>query len=187
MYENGANIGENPMTVEVSVYGSSYTDNDIEVYYIYDPEYKKLNRNSVLRNMQVPILIDTNFHWDRNDKEMFRKFANFTCRWTLGDEVITTQGRMETLPLGSSYSRNGETAPLPDHIVCPSAKMKGIGSGKLDVSANGVDYEGAGFPFEFEEAGDVYRIAPQSGPKDSASRIKFIGGGLKSQSQLYAK
>jgi len=32
--------------------------------------------------------------------------------------------------------------------------------GKLEVSANGVDYEGAGFAFEFEETADVYRIAP---------------------------
>jgi len=187
-YESsGTNIGEDAMTVEVSVYGSSYTENEIEVYYIYDPEYRKINRNSVPRNMQVPLLIETEFHWDKNDKEMFRKFANFTCRFTLGDQVVTTQGRMETLPLGSSYAKNGEKAPLPDHVVCPSARMKSIGSGKLEVSANGVDYEGAGFPFEFEDAADVYRIAPQSGPKDSASRIKFIGGGLKSNSQLYAK
>ena len=57
------------MSVEVSVYGSSYTENQIEVYYIYDPEYKSVNRNSVPRNMQVPLLIDTNFYWSNNDKE----------------------------------------------------------------------------------------------------------------------
>ena len=85
---------------------------------------------------------------------------------------------METLPLGSSYAKNGEKPPLPDHIVCPSAKMTGIGAGRLDVSANGIDFEGSGFPFDFEDAADVYRIAPQAGPKDAASRIKFIGGGL---------
>ena len=50
-YQDGVNIEEDPMTVEVSVYGSSFTDNDIEVYYIYDPEYKKVNRNSVPRNL----------------------------------------------------------------------------------------------------------------------------------------
>jgi len=56
---------------------------------------------------------------------------------------------METLPLGSSYAKNGEHAPLPDHVVCPSAKMAASGNGKLEISANGVDYEGSGFPFEF--------------------------------------
>lgn len=87
---NGQNINEDPMTVEVSVYGDSYTDNEIEVYYIYDPEYKKVNRNSVPRNMQVPLLIETNFFWERNDREMFRKFANFTCRFTLNQDVVIT-------------------------------------------------------------------------------------------------
>lgn len=58
-------------------------------------------------------------------------------------------GRMETIPLGSSYAKNGETAPLPDHVVCPSAKFPNSGTGKLEISANGVDYEGTGFTFEF--------------------------------------
>ena len=186
-YANGVNIGEDPMTVEVSVYGSSFTENQIEVYYIYDPEYKKLNRNSVPQNMQVPILIETNFHWENNDKDMFYSFANFTCRFTLEDKVVVTQGRMETLPLGSSYNKNGEARALPDQVVCPSAKMNTLGKGKLEISANGVDYDGSGFPFEFEEAADVYRIAPQSGPKETGGKIKLVGGGLRSNSQLYAK
>ena len=113
---------------------------------------------------------------------MFRKHSNFTCRFTLGDKTVVTIGRMEKLPLGSSYSSNGEKAPLPDHVVCPSAKMEGSGIGKLEVSANGVDYEGSGFAFEFLDPADVYRIAPQSGPKESGGRIKFIGGGLKTNS-----
>ena len=175
------------MTVDVSVYGSSFTDNEIEVYYIYDPEFQKVNRNSVPKNMQVPLLIETKFYWEKNDKEMFAKYSNFTCRFTIGELQITTQGRMETLPLGSSYARNGEKAPLPDHVVCPSPKMNITGLGKLEVSANGVDYEGSGFPFEFLEPADIYRIAPQSGPKDSASHVKVIGGGLKANCQLYVK
>ena len=84
-YQDGTNIEEDPMTVEVSVYGSSFTDNDIEVYYIYDPEYKKVNRNSVPRNLQVPLIIETDFHWENNDKEMFAKYSNFTCKFTLGN------------------------------------------------------------------------------------------------------
>ena len=91
-------------------------------------------------------------------------------------------GRMETLPLGARYARNGEKPPLPDHVVCPSAKMSSTGVGKLEISANGVDYEGTGFTFEFQEIADIYRIAPQSGPKDQTSKIKLIGGGLKSNS-----
>ena len=96
------------MTTEVSVYGSSFTENDIEVHYIYDPEFKKVNRNSVSRNIQVPLLIETNFFWNNNDKEKFAKYANFTCRFTIGETQVVTLGRMETLPLGSSYAKNGE-------------------------------------------------------------------------------
>ena len=181
------NIGEDPMTVEVSVYGDSYTENDIQVYYIYDPDFKSVNRPSVIRNMQVPLLIETDFHWQNNDKEMFFKHGNFTCRFTLHDHQITTVGRMETMPLGSGYTVNGEAPPLPDHIVCPSPKMPASGMGKLEISANGVDYEGPGFPFEFLDSADVYRISPQSGPKDASTHIKFIGSGLRSTSPLYAK
>lgn len=65
--------------------------------------------------------------------------------------------------------------------------MSEIGKGKLEISANGVDYDGAGFSFEFEESADVYRIAPQSGPKETGGKIKLVGGGLRSNSQLYAK
>lgn len=94
---------------------------------------------------------------------------------------------METLPIGMSYAKNGESAPLPDHIVCPSAKMDGHGMGKIEISANGVDYDGVGFAFEFQEPADLYRIAPQSGPKETGGKIKIIGGGLTSTSQLYTK
>jgi hypothetical protein len=65
--------------------------------------------------------------------------------------------------------------------------MAGHGHGKMEISANGVDYDGTGFPFEFQEAADVYRIAPQSGPKETGGKIKVIGGGLKSSAQLYTK
>jgi len=159
-YSDGTNIGEDPMTVEMSVYENNFTENDIEVHYIYDIDYKSVNRNSVPANMQVPLIVDTDFHWNNNDKEMFHKYANFTCRFTLKDKQVVTTGRMETLPLGSSYAKNGEAAPLPDHVVCPSAKMNGFGSGKMEISANGVDYEGSGFPFEFQEPADIFRIAP---------------------------
>ena len=100
---------------------------------------------------------------------------------------MVTHGRMETLPIGSSYSKNGEAAPLPDHIVCPSAKMTVHGIGKIEISANGVDYDGTGFPFEFQEPADLFRIAPQSGPKETGGKIKIVGGGLTSTSQLYTK
>ena len=49
------------MTVETSVYENNFTENEIEVYYIYDPDYKSINRNSVPANLQVPLIIETDF------------------------------------------------------------------------------------------------------------------------------
>ena len=70
-YSNHTNIGNDPFTVEVSVYGNSFTENKIQVYYIFDPDFISINRNSVPRNLQVPIIVKTNFFWDRNAYEMF--------------------------------------------------------------------------------------------------------------------
>ena len=129
-YSDGTTIGTDGFTVDVSVYGGQFTDNKIEVYYIYDPEYLSINRQSVPRNLQVPLLIETNFHWDNNNPELFFKYANFTCKSTVGDEVKITQGRMESLPIGTGYG-DGETVVLPTHIICPSAKMTKSGIGKI--------------------------------------------------------
>ena len=175
------------MTVDVSVYGGSFTDNEMEVYYIFDPEYISINRNSVPKNIQVPLLIETNFFWQNNDPDRFYKYANFTCKFTVGDEVKVTQGRMEKVPLGSFYTADTKEN-LPTHIICPSAKTNGKGVGRLQISPNGVDYTGEGFTFEFTDPADIYRIAPQSGPKENDSRVKLIGGGFKeSKDTVYAK
>ena len=86
-YNNSNNIGNDPFTVEVSVYGNSFTENKIQVYYIYDPQFISINRNSVPRNLQVPIIVKTNFFWDRNNYDMFAKHANFTCRFVVGEGI----------------------------------------------------------------------------------------------------
>jgi hypothetical protein len=56
------------------------------------------------------------------------------------------------------------------------------------VSPNGQDYATEGFHFEFTDEVDIYRIAPQSGPKQTESRVKLIGGGFKQATDVvYAK
>lgn len=58
---------------------------------------------------------------------MFSKYANFTCKFTVADTVVVTQGRMEAMPLGARYYEH----VLPDHVICPSPKMKVSGKGRL--------------------------------------------------------
>ena len=177
------------MAVDVSVYGGSFTDNEIEVYYIQDPEYTSINTNSVPANIQVPLLIETNFYWESNDPMRFWRYANFTCKFTLGEDELVTQGRMERIPLGSFYQRTFTRENLPTHIICPSPQMDGKGgSGRVQISPNGVDYTGEGFPFELTPPADIYRVAPQSGPIPGESKVKLIGGGFKeAKGTVYAK
>jgi hypothetical protein len=48
-------------------------------------------------NIEEPLSIDTDFS-DMNDDEFanFMKYANFTCKFTIGDETIITKGYMTT-------------------------------------------------------------------------------------------
>lgn len=98
---------------------------------------------------------------------MFLYNANFTCRYIIGEdpaETMVTQGRMETLPLGSQYLEADEK-PMPSHIICPSPKWIKEGKGVLEISVNGVDYIGTYFPFESTQPADIDRLYPLSGPK----------------------
>lgn len=144
------------MTVDVSVYGNDFTDSQIEIWYYTEPTVKGINKDSTPRNLEEPILIDTDFHWDKNDFNRFNKYGNITCRFTQGDHVVITQGKMERDPLGTV---NPETGDLPTKIMCPSPKMSRNGKATLDVSVNGQDYFG-GIGFEFTDALDLYRLTP---------------------------
>ena len=91
---------------------------------------------------------------------------------------MVTQGRMETLPLGSQYLPDDEK-PMPSSIICPSPKWIKSGKGVMEISVNGVDYIGTYFPFESTEPADIDRVVPLSGPKHVEHSMKIIATGLK--------
>ena len=76
----------------------------------------------------------TDFKWQTNDPEKFKRHGNFTCRFTSADgkKVVYTKARMEVFPLGS----NDEKA-LPTHMRCVTPKWDKPETGKLDLSVNG--------------------------------------------------
>ena len=90
---------------------------------------------------------------------------------------MVTQGRMETMPLGSQYIE--QDTPKPTHIICASPKGIKEGHGQLEISVNGVEYLGTYFPFESTPPADIYRVVPLSGPKHTSHSVKMIGGGMK--------
>jgi hypothetical protein len=105
-YKNGTNIGQDGFAVEAAVYNNEFTSNNIQVWYIYDPIFKSISRNSTPINLSLPILIQTEFFWDKNDYDRFQKHSNFTCRFTVGSDQYVTGGRMETMPFGSRYEND---------------------------------------------------------------------------------
>lgn len=119
---------------------------------------------------------------------MFAKHANFTCKFTNGEgKSVVTQGRMDTIPLGQMNVPTGQDPPMPDHVVCPSPLIEKSGTHTMYISANGVDYQGEGFPFVFTDPVDVYRVTPQSGPKNGPSKVNLIGSGFLAKDPIFAK
>jgi hypothetical protein len=64
-YKDGKSIdGRQGMTVEVAVYEDIFTTNNLEVWYMKDPIFKGLSKNSVPNNFNHLLYVDTDFFWD---------------------------------------------------------------------------------------------------------------------------
>jgi hypothetical protein len=125
-YTNHTNIGQNGFTVEATVYNNQFTNNNIEVWYIFDPLFKAISRNSTPINLSLPILVTTEFYWESNNYDRFVKYSNFTCRFTVGNQTYVTSARMETMPFGSRYENDALTSDkriLPNHVLCASPRV----------------------------------------------------------------
>lgn len=162
------------MTVEASVYGDVFTENNIEIWYYNDPIFESINENGSPRNLNKPIFAKTDFKWDSNDPKKFKKYGNFSCRFTSldGQRVVYTKARMEVLPWGS-----GDENSLPTHMRCNTPKWNQTEPAKLDYSINGQDYSGD-FMFYFYDILDLYRIVPMAGPNIGSTRVKLYGSGF---------
>ena len=122
------------MTVEASVYGNIFTENNIEIWYFEQPAYESLSSYGSPANQEKPIFASTNFKWNVNDLDKFNKYSNFTCRFTSldGKKTLYTKGRMEIYPLG-----NPDDTAKPTHVKCHSPKWKTPENVKLDIAVNG--------------------------------------------------
>ena len=121
------------MSVEASVYGGVFTENNIPVFYYAEPTYEEPSESGSPANIEKPLLIPTNFDWSKNNPEQLAKSGNFTCRYTSSDgkKVVYTKAKMERDPIGDM---NGP----PTHLKCNSPKWHGADPGvKLDFSVNG--------------------------------------------------
>ena len=51
------------------------------MFYYEEPDFKKATPRGVPANGQDPILVETDFKLDQNDKKILYEYSNFTCRF----------------------------------------------------------------------------------------------------------
>lgn len=138
------------------------------------------------QNLDRLVQIETDFKWSLNDLKLVFQYVNITCQFTIKDEVKFTQGRMETMPLGSLYDSD-TTNDRPTHVVCPTPKTDNTGKSILKISMNGQDFSGS-LDFTFSPFLQLYKILPQSGPMEKASQVRLFGSGFdKQKDQVFSK
>mmetsp|Transcript_43393 Transcript_43393/g.41844 ORF Transcript_43393/g.41844 Transcript_43393/m.41844 type:complete len:129 (+) Transcript_43393:2661-3047(+) len=59
--DNGENVGWDGLATEGCVYGSTYTENGIEIFYYADPLYGTLSHSGSPANIEKPIFIPSDF------------------------------------------------------------------------------------------------------------------------------
>jgi hypothetical protein len=77
--------------------------------------------------------VKTDFKWEVNDYDKFKRYGIFTCRFTSrdGQRSAITKGRMEFYPVGSQTFNS-----KPTHIRCNSPLWPKVEEAKLEVSIN---------------------------------------------------
>ena len=150
-----------PMTIEGSVYENDFTENNVEIFYYQDPDFKNLSRDESPANQENDIIIDTDFK--QNPQERLDKYGNFTCRFKSEDGTVIkyTQGEMIKYPLEKGYigKKNAVRCKNPKWDL----KDKPMEKVKLDVAVNGQDFKG-NFDFYFTYELKIYRTMPMAGP-----------------------
>ena len=176
--KNGKNIETDGMTVEACVYGNEFTENNIEIWYYDDPIYEDVSEPGNPGNDDKPLYIKTDFKWDVNDLKKFKKYGNFTCRFTSedGKRVAYTKAQMAKYPIEFEDDKT-----KPTHTRCKAPKWPYPAEPvKLDVSVNGQDFSG-NLKYQIFDPLDLYRIAPMCGPNEGKNKVKTIGQGFNTQ------
>ena len=117
-YSDGTSVKPSEtIYVEVSLMTESYTNQKVPIYYFFQPTWNSVSPTSVPQNLDQHIRVQTDFGWSQNSFTQMQKYSNFTCMFQIGAETQVTQGRMETMPLGSLYDSD-KTNDKPTHVVC---------------------------------------------------------------------
>jgi hypothetical protein len=155
-----------------------FDPNDIFLYYYAEPDVKKQSAEFAYVNEEKVLLFDVDFKWGQNHPDIFRDYANFTCRFISGKNasyIKYTDAFMETSPIGSM-----KHGALADQIRCRTPTWDYPGDDiKLDVSFNGIDYYG-NYPMSMVDALSTYRLSPLCGPITGGTSVNIYGTGMNS-------
>jgi hypothetical protein len=96
--DTNENIMWSPITIDAAVYEREFTDNNVEIYYYQDPDYRGLNQDEAPANTPNDIIVDTDFKLNPTDR--LDKLGNWTCRYRAEDgRVMYTKAEMVKYPL----------------------------------------------------------------------------------------
>jgi hypothetical protein len=178
VYKSNKNIEFDAFTVNMMNPDGDFTKNDIDLWYYKDPNFESINTYFAYANEEKPLMIKTDFYWgEGNDFQTFRKYSNFTCKFTSENDAsktFTTYAIMETSPIGQ-YNKN----LLPDQIRCRTPKWGSVDSAQLEISVNGQDYIGS-YKISIVDQLSIYKISPLSGPIGGETNVKLYGTGFTS-------
>jgi len=192
VYEKtGLPINQDDFAVEVSVYGDTFTRNNASIFYFEEPDYGTVSASQIPSNGNETIFIPTDYKTNNtiprnppNTEEMFREYANITCRYTtITGKVKYTKGEMLRIPLNEPGFYNTVSCLTPTWELDEGIDNERV---VLDISMNGVDYSGAKV-VKITEKIEIYRIYPPCGPTTGKTKMHIIGSGLKQFDQLHLK
>lgn len=96
--ETQTNVLWDPIHLDASVYENDFTENNVEVYYYEEPDYKELINDESPANLENQVFVRADFK--KNPIDRLRKYSNFTCRFRAEDgRVMYTKAQMERYPL----------------------------------------------------------------------------------------
>ncbi len=189
LQKTGDNIGFEKFSVEVSVYNDDFTNNNITIFYYDEPlvvedvltstglnlsiSEKEMLENSLLQtipanlNTFIPIPIDS-----RLVEKYFKQFdsyANYTCRYDIGDKKKITQGFVTSFPTNTSNK---------NIFMCQSPQWEEVGESKIRISLNGEDFSELYYTLKFTDPLGVVKISPTCGPLNGGTEVKIYGTGF---------
>jgi hypothetical protein len=175
----GKSVMWDPITIDATVIGDEYTQNDVQLYYYQDPIVTKPNIVEAPANLQAQLIVGADF--GAQNKARLVQHATPKCRFTFGQKQAVTEASLLRYPFTAASDPNKINA---FHCKTPQWTLDGLEPEQalLEVSLNGgQNYVGA-LSFTFVRPLRIHRDVPMSGPRNKATNVRAIGQGYRMNS-----